>query len=128
MTSQGSGADPPVEPKSSPSSTPAVVPASVVNTSVVKDGGVTTDPMDVTDSINRVNAHNMVPPTLHFLIVPPNVNTNSECPRYDNSPGSSSFPRPSVPGISDSFGPSFSQNTPQANNSLSNGHSFQRRM
>nr|GFB16937.1 hypothetical protein [Tanacetum cinerariifolium] len=71
MASQGSGADPPVEPKSSPSSTRAVVPASVVVTSVVKDGGVTTDPMDVTDSVKRVNTHNMVPPTLHFLTMCP---------------------------------------------------------
>ncbi|GJR52696.1 hypothetical protein Tco_1403217 [Tanacetum coccineum] len=100
MASQGSDADPHVEPKSSPSSTPAVVPASVVDTPVVKDGGVTTDPMDVMDSVNW----------------------------YDNSPGSSSFPRPSVPGISDSSGPSFSYNTPQANNSLSGGHSFHQRM
>nr|GEU47636.1 hypothetical protein [Tanacetum cinerariifolium] len=59
MASQGFGTDPPVEPKSSPSSTPAVVPASVVDTPVVKDGGVTTDPIDVRDSVNRVNAHNM---------------------------------------------------------------------
>nr|GEX97232.1 hypothetical protein [Tanacetum cinerariifolium] len=59
MTSQGSGVDPPVKPKSSPSSTLVVMPGSVVDTSVVKDGGVTTDPMDVTNSVNRVNAHNM---------------------------------------------------------------------
>nr|GEZ60209.1 hypothetical protein [Tanacetum cinerariifolium]GEZ65085.1 hypothetical protein [Tanacetum cinerariifolium] len=73
MASQGSGADPPVEPKSSPSSTPVVVPASVVDTSVVKDGGVTNDPMDVTDSVNSVNAHNMVPPTLYFLTMCPQM-------------------------------------------------------
>nr|GEY50747.1 hypothetical protein [Tanacetum cinerariifolium] len=136
MASQGSGADPPVEAKSSPTSTSASVPDSVVDTPASNDGDVGTDPMDVSDSINRVNGHNHGASNPSFSYnVPPNVNTNSESPRQFtsntgmiNSPGSSAFPRPSVPGVSASSGPSFSYNIQQADNPVSGGQSFQPRM
>ncbi|KAI3698616.1 hypothetical protein L2E82_42294 [Cichorium intybus] len=71
---------------------------------------------------NRVNSHGYVTSTLFFSYnVPPNANTNTESPHHSssttamiNSPGSSSFPRPTVPGVSSSSGPSFSYNIPQA--------------
>ncbi|GJT68914.1 pre-mRNA-processing protein 40C isoform X1 [Tanacetum coccineum] len=137
MASQGSGADPPVEAKSSPTLTPAAVPDSVVDTPASKDGDVSTDPMDVSDSVNRVNGHNHGASNPSFSYnVPPNVNTNSESPRQFtsntgmiNSPGSSAFPRPSVPGVSASSGPSFSYNIQQADNPVSGGGQlFQPRM
>ncbi|GKD31512.1 pre-mRNA-processing protein 40C, partial [Tanacetum coccineum] len=79
-------------------STSAAVPDSVVDTPASKDGDTSTDPMDASDS-------GMI-----------------------NSPASSAFPRPSVPGVSASSGPSFSYNIQQAVNPLSGGQSFQPRM
>ena len=86
MASQGSDADPPVEAKSSPSSAPAAAPDSVVDTPTSMDGDVSTDPMDVTDPVNRLNAHNHGASNPSFSYnVPPNVNTNSESPRQLSS-------------------------------------------
>lgn len=130
-TSQVSGSDPPVEGKSSPPSTPTVACASVVGKPTLKDGDtVSTDSHD-SDPANRANSHGYVASTPSFSYnVPPNANTASESPRQSsstamiNSPGSSSFPKPSVPGVSTSSGPSFSYNIPQAEIALSGGQSI----
>ncbi|KVH95776.1 FF domain-containing protein [Cynara cardunculus var. scolymus] len=132
-TSQVAGSDPPVEGKSSPPSTPTVACASVAAKSTLKDGDtVSTDSMHGSDPANRANSHGYAASTPSFSYnVPQNANTTSESSRQSssntamiNSPGSSSFPKPSVPGVSTSSGPSFSYNIPQAEIAFSGGQSI----
>ncbi|KAI3728498.1 hypothetical protein L6452_17135 [Arctium lappa] len=88
--------------------------------------------MHDSDPTNLANSHGYVASTPSFSYnVPQNANTTSESPRQSssntamiNSPGSSSFPKPSVPGVSTSSGPSFSYNIPQAEIPFSGGQSI----
>nr|XP_043607929.1 pre-mRNA-processing protein 40C [Erigeron canadensis] len=132
-TSQGSGSDPPIESKSFAPSTPTVALALGASTPTSKDGDGS---MVDTDPANRASPHGHVASTPSFSYnVPQNAITSSESPHQSsastpmiNSPGTSSFPRPPVPGVSASSGASFSYSIPQAESAFSGGLLFHPRM
>lgn len=133
-TSQGSGSDTPIEEKSSSTTGPTSATVSVVGKPTIKDGDGT-DSMRVSDPGNHASSHSNVASTPSFSYdMPPNANASSESPHQPspsaaviNAPGSSSLPRPPVPGGSASSGHSFSYNIPQADIAFTGGHSFHSR-